>query len=138
MLFSRFSPPAPKFFIKHQPPKEEGAWLERSASAESSSRDGGVEEPAEALGAAGDPAQEPADADDSLEAKVDFLVPLPLALPPPACHRKAVLLSTSLFAVTCPESGLGSRASSWTQGFWGGRNKIVLLREAHSDPTDLC
>ncbi|XP_075367152.1 hydrocephalus-inducing protein homolog [Mycteria americana] len=66
----RFSPPAPKFFIKPQPPKEEGAWSERSVSAESSSRDGGVEEPAEALGAAGDPAQEPADADDSLEAKL--------------------------------------------------------------------
>ncbi|KAF1661855.1 hypothetical protein FQA23_0006661, partial [Aptenodytes patagonicus] len=65
----RFSPPAPKFFIKPQPPKEEGAWSELSGSAESSSGDGGAAEPAEALGAAGDPAQEPADADDSLEAK---------------------------------------------------------------------
>lgn len=98
MLFSRFSPPAPKFFIKPQPLKEEGAWSELSASAESSSGDGGAAEPAEALGAAGDRAQEPADADDSLEAKVDFLVHLPLALPPPACHRKAALVPTSLFA----------------------------------------
>ncbi|XP_009468798.1 PREDICTED: hydrocephalus-inducing protein homolog [Nipponia nippon] len=65
----RFSPPAPKFFIKPQLSKEEGAWLEGSASAESSSSDGGVEESAEALGSAGDPAQEPADACDSLEAK---------------------------------------------------------------------
>ncbi|CAM9813667.1 unnamed protein product, partial [Bubo scandiacus] len=40
----------------------------RSVSAGSSCRDGGVEEPAKALGAAGDPAQEPAD--DSLEAKL--------------------------------------------------------------------
>ncbi|XP_075290309.1 hydrocephalus-inducing protein homolog isoform X2 [Opisthocomus hoazin] len=63
----RFSPPAPKFFIKPQPPKEEGAQSERSASAESSSSDGGTEEPAEAPGAAGDPAREPAD--DSLEAQ---------------------------------------------------------------------
>ncbi|NWY49823.1 HYDIN protein, partial [Chionis minor] len=65
----RFSPPVPKFFIQPQRPKEEGAWSERSASVGSSSRDGGAEEPAEALGAAGDPAQEPADADDSLQAK---------------------------------------------------------------------
>ncbi|XP_075621905.1 hydrocephalus-inducing protein homolog [Balearica regulorum gibbericeps] len=70
----RFSPPAPKFFIKPQPPKEEGAWSERSASAESCSRDGSAEEPAEALEAEGDPLQEPADADDALEAK-----PLPPA-----------------------------------------------------------
>ncbi|KAM6352746.1 hydrocephalus-inducing protein homolog isoform 6-T13 [Alca torda] len=68
----RFSPPAPKFFIKPQPWKEEGARSERSPSAESSSGDGGAEEPAKALGVMGDPAQEPAD--DSLEAK-----PLPSA-----------------------------------------------------------
>ncbi|CAM9161005.1 unnamed protein product [Bubo scandiacus] len=66
----RFSPPVPKFFIKPQPPKEEGARSKRSVSAGSSCRDGGVEEPAKALGAAGAPAQEPADADDSLEAKL--------------------------------------------------------------------
>ncbi|NXW03107.1 HYDIN protein, partial [Fregetta grallaria] len=65
----RFSPLAPKFFIKPQPPKEEGVWSERSVSAESSSRDRGAEEPAEAPGAAGDTAQEPTDADNSLEAK---------------------------------------------------------------------
>ncbi|XP_035754614.1 hydrocephalus-inducing protein homolog isoform X2 [Egretta garzetta] len=65
----RFSPPAPKFFIKPQPPNEEEARWERSASVESSSRDGGVEEPAEAPGAVGDLAQEPADAYDSLEVK---------------------------------------------------------------------
>lgn len=64
--------------------------MERSAPAESSSGDGGVEEPSEALGAA--------DAADSLEAKVDFLVCLPHALPPPPCHRKAVLVPISLFA----------------------------------------
>ncbi|KAM6300471.1 hydrocephalus-inducing protein homolog [Aegotheles albertisi] len=62
----RVRPPAPECFIKPHPPKE-GAWLEPSASAESSSRARGVEEPAQALGSAGDPAQEPADADDSLE-----------------------------------------------------------------------
>ncbi|CAM9162906.1 unnamed protein product [Bubo scandiacus] len=66
----RFSPPVPKFFIKPQPPKEEGARSKRLVSAGSSCRDGGVEEPAKALGAAGDPAQEPADADDSLESKL--------------------------------------------------------------------
>ncbi|NXK09844.1 HYDIN protein, partial [Herpetotheres cachinnans] len=66
----RFSPPVPKFFIKPQPPKEEGAWSEHSAPAESRFRDEGVEEPAEALGLVEDPAQEPADADDSLEAKM--------------------------------------------------------------------
>lgn len=82
VLFSRFSPPAPKFFIKPQPPNEEEARWERSASVESSSRDGGVEEPAEAPGAVGDLAQEPADAYDSLEVKVGFLVCLVLALPP--------------------------------------------------------
>ncbi|XP_074751148.1 hydrocephalus-inducing protein homolog [Athene noctua] len=65
----RFSPPVPTFFAKPQPPKEGAAWSERSVSAGSSCGDGGVEEPAEALGAAGDPAQEPADADGSLEAK---------------------------------------------------------------------
>lgn len=109
MLFYRFSPPAPKFFIKPQLLKEEGTWSERSAPAESSSGDGGVEEPSEALGAA--------DAADSLEAKVDFLVCLPLALPPLSCHRKAVLVPISFCccAVTCPESRLGSRASGWTQ-----------------------
>ncbi|XP_059684686.1 hydrocephalus-inducing protein homolog [Gavia stellata] len=66
----RFSPPAPKFFMKAQPPRKEEGQLERSASAESSSRDGGAEEPAKALAAAGDPAQEPAVAEDSLEAKL--------------------------------------------------------------------
>ncbi|NXJ80823.1 HYDIN protein, partial [Trogon melanurus] len=66
----RFSPPAPKFFIKPQPPEEEGARLEHSASAESSSGDGGVEELPEAPGAVEDAAQEPADVEDSLEAQV--------------------------------------------------------------------
>ncbi|XP_042653703.1 LOW QUALITY PROTEIN: hydrocephalus-inducing protein homolog [Tyto alba] len=66
----RFSPPTPKFFIHRQPPKEEGACLERSASAESSAGEGGVEEPPEALGATGDPAREPPDADVTLEAKL--------------------------------------------------------------------
>ncbi|NXI70129.1 HYDIN protein, partial [Anseranas semipalmata] len=70
----RFSPPVPKYFIKPQPLKEEGAPTEPSASAESSSRSVGAEEPAQAMGAAEDPAQEPADADDPLEAQ-----PLPSA-----------------------------------------------------------
>ncbi|NXS60518.1 HYDIN protein, partial [Brachypteracias leptosomus] len=67
----RFSPPTPKFFIKPQAPQEERACSECLGSAESSSKDGGVEEPVETLGAAGDPAQEPTDADDSLEAKLE-------------------------------------------------------------------
>ncbi|XP_071670318.1 hydrocephalus-inducing protein homolog isoform X2 [Patagioenas fasciata] len=65
----RFSPPTPKFFTKPQPPEEEGVWSECLDSAESSCRDRDAEEPAEALGVAGDHAQEPAHADDSLEAK---------------------------------------------------------------------
>ncbi|KAM6324924.1 hydrocephalus-inducing protein homolog [Podargus strigoides] len=71
----RFSPPGPKFPTKPLSLKEEGAWLEHSASAGSRSRAGSAEEAAEALGAAGDPAQEPADADDSLEAKVFNILP---------------------------------------------------------------
>ncbi|XP_074783220.1 hydrocephalus-inducing protein homolog isoform X2 [Athene noctua] len=86
----RFSPPVPKFFTKPQPPKEEGAWSERSVSAGSSCRDGGVEEPAEVLGAAGDPAQEPADADDSLEAKV---------LPSPAEELEGAVETQSLVGI---------------------------------------
>ncbi|KAM6294461.1 hydrocephalus-inducing protein homolog [Aegotheles albertisi] len=65
----RVSPPAPKCVITPRAPKEEGAWPGHSASAESSSRARGVEEPAQALGSAGDPAREPADTDDSLEVK---------------------------------------------------------------------
>ncbi|KAM6409238.1 hydrocephalus-inducing protein homolog [Rhynochetos jubatus] len=65
----RFSPPAPKFFMKPQPPKEEGACSERSVSAGSGCRGRDVGEPAEALGAAGSPAQEPAGADVSLGSK---------------------------------------------------------------------
>ncbi|XP_068025928.1 hydrocephalus-inducing protein homolog [Melanerpes formicivorus] len=56
--------------------QEEGACWQPWASAGSSSRAGGVEEPAQALGAAGDPAQEPADAKDSLEAEVFDVLPL--------------------------------------------------------------
>ncbi|NXX62461.1 HYDIN protein, partial [Scopus umbretta] len=69
MCQMRFSPPAPKFFIRSRPLKEAGGWSECWASTESSSRDGGVEELAEVLGAVGNPAQEPADAYNSLEAK---------------------------------------------------------------------
>ncbi|XP_068021950.1 hydrocephalus-inducing protein homolog [Melanerpes formicivorus] len=50
--------------------QEERACGQRSASAGSSSGHGGVEEPAQALGAVGDPAQEPADAQDCLEAEL--------------------------------------------------------------------
>lgn len=57
--------------------------MEPSASTESICGTLGVEEPAQAMGAAEDPAQEPADADDSLEAEVDFPVdPPPVLLPP--------------------------------------------------------
>ncbi|KAM9374294.1 hydrocephalus-inducing protein homolog [Phaethornis superciliosus] len=65
----RFSPSGPQFFIKTRAPKEEGTRWEHSAPAESSSRDGHTEEPDKALGAVEDPAQEPADAADSVEAK---------------------------------------------------------------------
>ncbi|XP_061217731.1 hydrocephalus-inducing protein homolog isoform X3 [Neopsephotus bourkii] len=66
----RYSPPTSKFFIEPQPLKEKGTSSEHSASSESSSRSGSREEPAEVLGAVGDPIQEPAHADDSLEAKL--------------------------------------------------------------------
>ncbi|XP_061876014.1 hydrocephalus-inducing protein homolog [Colius striatus] len=66
----RFSPPAPKFFLEAQPPKEKGTHLEQSSSAESSCRAGSMEELPKALGEAEDPAQEPAHADDSLGAKL--------------------------------------------------------------------
>ena len=107
LLFSRFSPPAPKFFIKPQPPKEEGAQSERSASAESSSSDGGTEEPAEAPGAAGDPAREPAD--DSLEAQVDFSSAPAVCIASPSLPRKSRAGAEHRFcccAVMCPESRL--------------------------------
>ncbi|XP_026722885.1 hydrocephalus-inducing protein homolog, partial [Athene cunicularia] len=86
----RFSPPVPKFFTKPQPRKEEGSWSERSVSAGSSCRDRDVEEPAEALGATGDPAQEPADADDSLESKV---------LPSPAEELEGAVETQSLVGI---------------------------------------
>ncbi|XP_053931842.1 hydrocephalus-inducing protein-like [Cuculus canorus] len=70
----RFSPPASQCFITPQPPQENIAQSEGSASAESSSREEAAEEPAKGLGAAGDTLQKPADANDSLEAKVDFLL----------------------------------------------------------------
>lgn len=139
MLFSRYSPPAPKFFIKPQPPKDEGAWSEWLALAESSSRGRSVEEPAEALGAAEVPAQVPADADASLEAKVDFPVPLWLCIAsdlPPRSHARASL--------PCAAWLVTALRVSWAAGPAAGhspserRNRIVLLGEAHSDPTDLC
>ncbi|NWS72026.1 HYDIN protein, partial [Crotophaga sulcirostris] len=60
----RFSHPTPKFFIKPQPLKEKKAQSECSAATESSSRPRGAEEPA--------------DADDSLKAKLMVLVFQPL------------------------------------------------------------
>ncbi|NXX95861.1 HYDIN protein, partial [Centropus bengalensis] len=45
----RFNHPAPKFFIKPQPPKEKKAWLECSASANRSSRSWSAEEPSDAV-----------------------------------------------------------------------------------------
>ncbi|KAM6349650.1 LOW QUALITY PROTEIN: hydrocephalus-inducing protein homolog [Podargus strigoides] len=70
--FTKYSTPGPKFSTKPLSLKEEGARLEQSASAESRSRAGLAEEAAEALRAAGDPAQEPVDADDCLEAKTRY------------------------------------------------------------------
>ncbi|XP_030334371.1 hydrocephalus-inducing protein homolog [Strigops habroptila] len=61
----RFSPPTSKFFIEPQPLKEKGACLEHSASSESSSRSGSVEQSAESLGAVAVAAQEPAHADEA-------------------------------------------------------------------------
>ncbi|XP_053911801.1 hydrocephalus-inducing protein-like, partial [Cuculus canorus] len=72
----RFSPPASRCFITAQPPQENITRSEGSASAESSSREEAAEEPAKGLGAAGDPLQKPAVANDSLEAK-----PLPSTAP---------------------------------------------------------
>ncbi|XP_032051538.1 hydrocephalus-inducing protein homolog [Aythya fuligula] len=66
----RFSPPVPKHFIQPEPPQEEGATVEPSASTASSYRSVAVKESAQAMGAAEDPAQEPADAEDSLEAEL--------------------------------------------------------------------
>ncbi|NXU58594.1 HYDIN protein, partial [Turnix velox] len=86
----RFSPPAPKFFIKEQPPKEERAPSELSMSAGSSSRGEGAEGAAEALEAAEDPAQEPTDADDSLEVQV---------LPSPAAELEGATETQSLVKI---------------------------------------
>ncbi|XP_053911551.1 hydrocephalus-inducing protein homolog [Cuculus canorus] len=61
---TRFSPPASQCFITPQPPQENIAQSEGSASAESSSREEAAEEPAKGLGAAGDALQKPADAND--------------------------------------------------------------------------
>ncbi|XP_046781642.1 hydrocephalus-inducing protein homolog isoform X3 [Gallus gallus] len=66
----RFSPPVPKYFIEPQPEKEEGAPMEPLASADSSSHDMDMKEPDQAVGAAGEPAPEPADADGPLEAQL--------------------------------------------------------------------
>lgn len=133
-LFSRFNTPAPKFSIKAQAPEEKGACSEHLASAGSTTRGGSVEEPAGSLGSVRDPAQEPAHADDSLEAKVDVPVHLCLHCPPLGFPRKSSAHAKLPFC--CPESGLGRRASDWTRGLWGG--ETVLLGEAPSDPSDLC
>ncbi|XP_064020126.1 hydrocephalus-inducing protein homolog [Pogoniulus pusillus] len=60
-----------------QAAQQEAACWQRSVSPGSSCRAAGVEEPAQALGAVGDPAQEPADADESLEAEL-LLLPSPV------------------------------------------------------------
>ncbi|XP_065590283.1 hydrocephalus-inducing protein homolog [Cyrtonyx montezumae] len=66
----RFSPPVPKYLVKPQPKEEEGAPMEPLASAESSNKDGNVKEPAQAVGAAEEPAPGPADADGALETQL--------------------------------------------------------------------
>ncbi|XP_065590287.1 hydrocephalus-inducing protein homolog [Cyrtonyx montezumae] len=66
----RFSPPVPKYLVKPQPKEEEGAPMEPLASAESSNEDGNVKEPAQAVGAAEEPAPGPADADGALETQL--------------------------------------------------------------------
>ncbi|XP_021264314.1 hydrocephalus-inducing protein homolog isoform X3 [Numida meleagris] len=66
----RFSPPVPKYFIKPQPKKEEGAPTEPLASVENSSHDMGEKEAAQAVGAAGEPAPVPSDADEPLETQL--------------------------------------------------------------------
>lgn len=138
-LFYRYSPPAPKFFIKPQAPKDEGAWPEGLASAESSCRGGGVEEPAEALGAAGDPAQVPADAGASLEAKVGFPVALWLCvaskLPPRSRARASLPRAARLVSALRAGWAAGPAAG---RSPLEGRTRTVLLGGAHSDPTDLC
>ncbi|NXC39739.1 HYDIN protein, partial [Penelope pileata] len=79
----RFSPPVPKYFISPQP-KEEGAPMEPSESTESSNQGVSVEEPAQAVEAAGELAPEPADADDPLETK---LLELFFQQPPPPAEK---------------------------------------------------
>ncbi|KAM6325117.1 LOW QUALITY PROTEIN: hydrocephalus-inducing protein homolog [Podargus strigoides] len=69
----QMSTPGPRLFAKCMSLKEGGTWLEHSASAGRRAR--GAEEAAEAPRAARDPAQEPVDADDSLEAKVFNILP---------------------------------------------------------------
>ncbi|NXF97015.1 HYDIN protein, partial [Eubucco bourcierii] len=81
----RCSSPALKSFLQAQALQEDGTGPECSASAGSCCAAGGVEEPAQTLAAARHPAQEPAGADDSLEAKVDLLGHLPLVLPGIPC-----------------------------------------------------
>ncbi|XP_064015890.1 LOW QUALITY PROTEIN: hydrocephalus-inducing protein homolog [Pogoniulus pusillus] len=79
---ARCSSPAHRACGQAQAVREEGACPECSASAGSCSAAGGVEEPAQALAAAGHPAQEPAGAEDSLEAKLFAVLPLQGVLQP--------------------------------------------------------
>ncbi|XP_015729352.1 hydrocephalus-inducing protein homolog isoform X2 [Coturnix japonica] len=66
----RFSPPVPKYFINPQPKKEEGASMESLASADSSGHDMDMKEAAQVVGAAVEPASEPADAYGSPETQL--------------------------------------------------------------------
>ncbi|XP_068267686.1 LOW QUALITY PROTEIN: hydrocephalus-inducing protein homolog [Nyctibius grandis] len=121
IFFSRFSPPAPKFFIEPQPPKK-GAWSESSASAESSPRDRGAEGPAKALEEARDPAQEPADADDSLKAQVFDIVPQFGELQPGGTHWVTV----TFFGHT----NIVARATALCRVEGGPTYEVVLSGEA--------
>lgn len=125
MVFSRFLPSPPKF--KPQSSKKKGVYpwrcyrtksveeptetpetVQDSAQEDLAQEDAVLEDPAQEdpdqeHSVQEDPAQEdsdrePADAEHSLETEVDFLVHLPLALPPQLANQKVILVPTSLFA----------------------------------------
>ncbi|XP_054029320.1 hydrocephalus-inducing protein homolog [Dryobates pubescens] len=112
---------------------ERACWR-RWASAGSSSRAGGVEEPAWALGAAGDPAQEPADAKDSLEAELGGAVeaPSPSGIKQLMKLEETELLSLGLEEVfdVLPLQGLlqPGQSQQVTFSFFGHPNIVASAR----------
>ncbi|OXB74070.1 UNVERIFIED_CONTAM: hypothetical protein H355_003133 [Colinus virginianus] len=90
----RFSPPVPKYLVNPQAKEEEGAPMKPLASAESSNEDVSMKEPAQAVGAAGEPAPEPADADGPLETQVES--PIDPLLPPAAKELESAAETQSL------------------------------------------